>query len=70
MDRIWTKNYPKNVPLEISSNKYHSLLDLFYATTNLFREKTAFRNLNSSLTFGEIEKYSERFASYLQKEEL
>ena len=68
MDRIWTKNYPKNVPLEISSNKYHSLLDLFYATTNLFREKTAFRNLNSSLTFGEIEKYSERFASYLQKD--
>ena len=68
MDKIWTKNYPKNVPLEISRNKYNTLLDLFYATTNLFREKTAFRNLNSSLTFGEIEKYSERFASYLQKD--
>jgi len=68
MDRIWTKNYPKNVPREISRNKYNSLLDLFYDTTNLFRKKIAFRNFNSSLTFGGLENHSEQFGSYLQNQ--
>ncbi|MEC9205723.1 MAG: AMP-binding protein [Pseudomonadota bacterium] len=66
MEKIWTRNYPKNTPTEISNNKYNSLLDLFYDTTNLFRKNIAFRNLKSTLTFNEIEKHSKCFGSYLQ----
>ena len=66
MKRIWTKNYPKNIPREIGDIKYNSLLDLFYETTDSFAKKTAFRNLNSSLTFSEVKKYSEQFGAYLQ----
>ena len=68
MDRIWIKNYPKNVPSEISQSKDKSLQDLFYQTTEMFSKKIAFKNLNSSITFNETKKYSERFASYLQNE--
>ena len=68
MDRIWIKNYPKNIPSEISQSKYNSLQDLFYQTTEMFSKKIAFKNLNSSITFNETKKYSERFASYLQNE--
>ena len=68
MDRIWIKNYPKNVPSEISPSKDNSLQDLFYQTTEMFSKKIAFKNLNSSITFNETKKYSERFASYLQNE--
>ena len=68
MDRIWIKNYPKNVPSEISQSKDNSLQDLFYQTTEMFSKKIAFKNLNSSITFNETKKYSERFASYLQNE--
>ena len=68
MDRVWIKNYPKNVPSEISPSKDNSLQDLFYQTTEMFSKKIAFKNLNSSITFNETKKYSERFASYLQNE--
>ena len=68
MDRIWIKNYPKNVPSEISPSKDNSLQDLFYQTTEMFSKKIAFKNLNSSITFNETKKYSERFASYLQND--
>ena len=68
MDRIWIKNYPKNVPSEISQSKDNSLQDLFYQTTEMFSKKIAFKNLNSSITFNETKKYSERFASYLQND--
>ena len=46
MDRIWIKNYPKNVPSEISQSKDNSLQDLFYQTTEMFSKKIAFKNLN------------------------
>ena len=68
MDRIWIKNYPKNVPSEISQSKDNSLQDLFYQTTEMFSKKIAFKNLNSSITFNDTKKYSERFASYLQND--
>ena len=68
MDRVWIKNYPKNIPSEISPSKDNSLQDLFYQTTEMFSKKIAFKNLNSSITFNETKKYSERFASYLQNE--
>lgn len=66
MEKIWIKNYPNNIPPEISQSKHNSLQDLFYETTELFSKKTAFRNFNSSITFDDTKKYSEKFASYLQ----
>ena len=70
MERVWLKEYPKHIGADInesSFSKLNSINDLVKETIK-YSNNTAFVNLNSSLTYQEVNEYSNRFSSFLQSE--
>ncbi len=70
MDRIWLKNYPKGVPAEIDWKQYSSLVQLLEEAFAKYRERNAYVGFGKTVTFGEIDELSRRFAAWLQSKGL
>lgn len=68
MEKIWLKNYPKGVSPEVDLSKYDSLVDIYEESIRMFSSKKAFTNMGVSLTFSELDKKVDQFASFLQNE--
>lgn len=68
MEKIWLKNYPKQVPAEIDLSSYSSLFDIYEESVRLFGTKKAFTNMGVSITFSELDRMVGQFASFLQNE--
>lgn len=68
MEKIWLKNYPKEVPADINLSNYSSLSDIYEESIRLFTNKKAFTNMGVSLTFSELDRLVDQFASFLQNE--
>ncbi len=66
MDRPWFSHYAPGVPYEIDPERYESLIDLFDQHVEKFRDSVAFVNMNATLTYGQVQDLSARFAAYLQ----
>ena len=66
MKRIWLDSYPPGTPFEIEPEAFSSLGELFERSCARFRDRPAFSNLGTSLTFGEIERLSRNFGAYLR----
>jgi len=62
----WLDAYPKGVPAEIDADKYPSLAALVERAFERYRDRPAFTNRGTTLTFGEVDKLSRAFAAYLQ----
>lgn len=67
MEKIWLKQYPKNVPVEIDPDRYTSLVDVFTQSCQKFQTKFAFTNMGVSLTYDQLDEYTREFAAYLQQ---
>ncbi|HHF7365511.1 TPA: AMP-binding protein [Legionella bozemanae] len=67
MDKRWFEQYQKGVPHEIDASQYSSLVDLFKESCSRYAKKTAYTNLGSGITFGELDESSRNFAAYLQQ---
>lgn len=67
MEKIWLKSYPPGVPAEINPDAYSSLVELFTRTFKEHRNRPAFYNLGTTLTYSTIDQYSRNFAAYLQQ---
>ena len=65
-DRIWLKNYAPGVPADIDLNTYQSVVDILEQACSRFRNATAFECMGVSMSFDELDKLSQDFASYLQ----
>lgn len=70
MDKPWLKRYPKGVPNEIDPNRFQSITDLFEESVHKFRDKDAFVNMGSSISFEDLNYLSADFAAFLQAEGL
>ena len=66
MERIWRKNYPPGVPVEVDVDAYSSIVDLFAHTVARFGAQTAFVHLDTSISYSDLERLSNDFAAYLQ----
>jgi len=66
MERIWLKSYPPGVPAEIDYRGYRSLGDLFEKSVAQYRDRDAFHCMGKTITFGELDGLSRRFAAWLQ----
>lgn len=66
-DFPWFGKYPNGTPKEIGPLGYSSLVELFEVSSRQFKNRTAFVNMDASLTFEEVDKFSDSFAAYLQK---
>ncbi len=67
MDKIWLKSYPPGVPAEIEPSEYGSLLGLMEQSLAKYRSLPAYTSMDRTLTFGDLDTLSRRFAAYLQK---
>jgi long-chain acyl-CoA synthetase len=66
MEKIWLKSYPPGVPEEVDLDAYTSVTDVFEQAINLFGERPCFSNLGTTLTYSEMDRYTDQLASYLQ----
>ncbi len=67
LKKPWLTSYPKNVPAEIDSNAYQSLVEILEQASHQFSQKPAYYNLGVTLTYQQIDHYSRAFAAYLQQ---
>jgi long-chain acyl-CoA synthetase len=65
MHQPWLRNYEKNVPVHIDTDKYPNLLSVLDETFQKYRNKPAFACMGKVLSFDEIDRYSRQFAAYL-----
>ncbi|MBS1976972.1 MAG: AMP-binding protein [Bacteroidetes bacterium] len=66
-DFPWFGKYPNGTPKVIGPLGYSSLVELFEVSSRQFKNRTAFVNMDASLTFEEVDRLSDAFAAYLQK---
>jgi long-chain acyl-CoA synthetase len=62
----WLAAYSPGVPAEIDPDRYPSLVALLEASFAQFGARPAFTNLDTTLTFADVERSSRAFAAYLQ----
>jgi long-chain acyl-CoA synthetase len=62
----WLSAYSPGVPAEIDPDSYPSLVGLLEASFARFAAQPAFTNLDTTITFAEVERLSRSFAAYLQ----
>jgi long-chain acyl-CoA synthetase len=58
--------YPPGVPAEIDPDRYPSLVAMLDTCFERFGPQAAFTNLDTTLTFADVERLSRAFAAYLQ----
>ena len=64
----WRRFYPQGIPYEINPDAYASLAALLEEGCRLFRDRPAYACMGKQLTFGELDKLSTQFASFLQND--
>ena len=66
MEKPWLDSYEKGVKTEIDETLYQSIPDVFRQSVENFAHQPAFQNMGKTLTYAEVGKLAEDFASYLQ----
>ena len=65
-ERIWLREYPKWVSPEVDTGLYSSIVDLLEKSCNHYRGDTAYENLGTALSYDDLDRLTQDFASYLQ----
>jgi long-chain acyl-CoA synthetase len=63
---FWTNSYPAGVPATIDYSRYSSCVQLFDEAIASFRDRKAFTNAGTSMTYGELDQRADAFAAWLQ----
>jgi long-chain acyl-CoA synthetase len=63
--RPWLASYPPGVPAEIDVNVYRSLAHVVESSCERFHHRPALANMGKVLSYGEVDRLSRQFASYL-----
>jgi len=66
MQKIWLTSYPQGVPAEIEPLQYRSLVHLLEESFQKFASRNAYVCMDSFLTYGQLDDYSNRLAAWLQ----
>jgi len=67
MDRIWLKSYPPGVPAEIDPTQLRSLKELLEKSCAEHAERVAFVQMDTALTYRQLDELSRAFAAWLQQ---
>jgi long-chain acyl-CoA synthetase len=65
MERPWLANYPAGIPAQIDVDEFASITAVLEGAIEKYRDRPAFSNLGKSITYGELDTLSRRFAAYL-----
>ncbi|WP_373495188.1 AMP-binding protein [Aquiflexum sp.] len=64
----WFKFYPEGVETEINVKAYSSVVNLFEESVQKFGDAIAYECMGKTITYNEVDRLSQHFASYLQHE--
>ncbi len=67
MEKVWLKSYPPGIPAEVDLNAYQSVTEVFEQAIAQFSNKPCFSNLGTTLTYSDMDRYTDQLASYLQR---
>jgi long-chain acyl-CoA synthetase len=70
VNKPWLQQYPEGVPAEIDLSEYKSITDIFEDSCVRYRDRTAFRNMGTEMTYGELDIATRNFAAWLQQQGL
>jgi len=65
-DQVWLKEYPAGVPHTVDVSQYSSVADVVDQACERFRKQPAFECMGSAMSYDEVDRLSQDFASYLQ----
>ena len=65
VERPWLANYPKGVPATIDPDSYSSINEVLERAISKHRDRDSFYCMGKSLTYGEFDRLSADFASFL-----
>lgn len=65
-DKPWLEHYSEGVPAQVDLDQYQSVVDILDQSCAEFRERPAFENFGTRLTFGDLDRLSRNFAAALQ----
>jgi len=66
MEKPWLDSYERGVKAEIDETLYQSIPNVFRQSVEKFANQPAFQNMGKTLTYAEVGKLAQDFASYLQ----
>ncbi|MBJ6980613.1 long-chain fatty acid--CoA ligase [Luteimonas sp. MC1572] len=64
-ERPWLANYPAGIPAEIDPEEFPSIHAVLEGAIAKYRDQAAFSCMGVSITYGELDELSTRFAAYL-----
>ena len=67
-ERPWLASYPPGIPTEIDLNEFSSVVQVLETACDRFRHRPAFANMGKTLSYGDVDRLSRQFASYLLNE--
>jgi long-chain acyl-CoA synthetase len=68
MSFYWHKHYPKGIAETIDVTQYSSIVQVIDESCKKFSKLPAYSNMGESLSFSQVDKLSDDFASFLQNE--
>lgn len=66
MEKVWLKHYQPGVPAEIDPNTFPTLIEMFLDMVEKYKQKPAFDNFGTEITYHTLEEQSRDFAAFLQ----
>ncbi len=64
-NKPWLAQYPAGVPANIDTSKYELLMDFVLECFEKYKKLPAYENFGKSITYKQLNKYSDQFAGYL-----
>ena len=65
-EKVWLKEYPEGVPAEIDVNEFASVVDILERSCERFGDRPAYENFGAALSYDDLDRLTQDFASYLQ----
>ena len=65
IERPWLANYPKGVPATIDPDSYASINEVLERAISKHRDRDSFHCMGKTITYGEFDRLSANFASFL-----
>jgi len=66
MEKPWLQSYPPGMPAEVDVNEFSSVKDILERSCERFRDLPAYSNLGVTLTYGDLDRLSAQFGTFLQ----
>lgn len=66
IERPWLKQYNPGVPAEVGELPYNSVADMLIDSCKKHHDKDAYSNFGKTITYQQLDDYSQQFAAYLQ----